>query len=38
LERGRAARVRVVAQMLDGLSEMDRRTLRRAAAIIAQVL
>jgi len=38
LERGRAARVRVVAQMLNELSEMDRRTLRRAAAIIAQVL
>ncbi len=38
LERGRAARVRVVAQMLQGLSEMDQRALRRAATIIAGVL
>jgi DNA-binding MarR family transcriptional regulator len=38
LERGRASRVRVVAQLLEGLSEADRRTLQRAAAIIARVL
>ncbi len=38
LERGRAARVRVVAGLLDGLSERDRRTLDRAAAIIAGLL
>jgi DNA-binding MarR family transcriptional regulator len=38
LERGRASRVRVVAHLLEGLSEADRRTLRRAAAVIARVL
>jgi len=35
LERGRAGRVRSVAALLDGLSERDRRTLDRAAGIIA---
>ncbi len=35
LERGRAARVRAIAGLLDGLSERDRRTLNRAARIIA---
>ena len=34
LERGRAARVRVVADLIAGLTEHDRRTLRRAAAVI----
>jgi DNA-binding MarR family transcriptional regulator len=38
LERGRAARVRVVADMLSGLSDGDLRTLDRAAAIIARRL
>lgn len=38
LERGRAARVRAVADLLDGLSAADLRTLQRAAAIIARVL
>lgn len=37
LERGRAARVRMVADLLTGISEADLRTLRRAAAIIARV-
>lgn len=38
LERGRAARVRVVADLLDGLSERERATLRRAAELIARLL
>jgi DNA-binding MarR family transcriptional regulator len=38
LERGRAARVREVARLLDGLSDRDLATLRRAAAIITRVL
>jgi DNA-binding MarR family transcriptional regulator len=35
LERGRAARVRVVADLLDGASARDLATLRRAAEILA---
>ncbi|MFC0532487.1 MarR family winged helix-turn-helix transcriptional regulator [Phytohabitans kaempferiae] len=35
LERGRAARVRAVADLLDGASARDLATLRRAAQIIA---
>ena len=35
LERGRAARVRVVADLLAGLTERDQRALRRAADLIA---
>jgi DNA-binding MarR family transcriptional regulator len=38
LERGRAARVRVVAALLDGLSEGDRSTIDRAVALIADRL
>lgn len=38
LERGRAARVRVVADLLGGLPERDRRTVERAAGIIADRL
>ena len=38
LERGRAARVRVVAELLKGISDADLRTLDRAAAIIASRL
>ena len=38
LERGRAGRVRVVAGLLESLSERDRRTLARAADIIADLL
>jgi DNA-binding MarR family transcriptional regulator len=38
LERGRAARVRVVADLLAGLTERDQRTLRRAADLIAWTL
>jgi DNA-binding MarR family transcriptional regulator len=38
LERGRAARVRVVADLLARLSEGDLQTLDRAAAIIAGLL
>jgi len=38
LERGRAARVRVIAGMIAGLSDRDRRTLDRAAAVIATLL
>jgi DNA-binding MarR family transcriptional regulator len=38
LERGRAARVRVVAMLLAGLTERDRQTLHRSAAIIARIL
>jgi len=35
LERGRAARVRVIAALLDDLAERDRQTLDRAAQIVA---
>lgn len=35
LERGRAARVRVVAGVLDGLPAADVEAIRRATAIIA---
>jgi len=35
LERGRAARVRLVADLLAGLGDRDRQTLARAAQIIA---
>lgn len=38
LERGRAARVRVVAELLAGLGDADLRTLRRAAAIMGRLL
>jgi DNA-binding MarR family transcriptional regulator len=38
LERGRAARVRAVADLLAPVSERDRRTLARAARIIAGVI
>ncbi len=38
LERGRAARVRAVADLLAGLSDTDLRTLRRAAAVVARLL
>jgi DNA-binding MarR family transcriptional regulator len=38
LERGRAARVRVVAALLDGLSDRDRATLDRAVSIVAERL
>jgi DNA-binding MarR family transcriptional regulator len=38
LERGRAARVRVVARLVADLPERDRRTLRRAADLIAGCL
>jgi DNA-binding MarR family transcriptional regulator len=38
LERGRAARVRVVERLIAGLPERDRRTLHRAAELIAGVL
>lgn len=38
LERGRAARVRVVADLIGGLSEAELRTLRRATALIAGAL
>jgi DNA-binding MarR family transcriptional regulator len=38
LERGRAARVRVVADLIAALSDRDRRTLDRAAQIIANIL
>jgi DNA-binding MarR family transcriptional regulator len=38
LERGRAARVRVVAELVEGLPREDVETLRRAAAIIARQL
>jgi DNA-binding MarR family transcriptional regulator len=34
LKRGRAARVRLVADLLAGLPERDQQTLRRAAAIL----
>jgi DNA-binding MarR family transcriptional regulator len=35
LERGRAARVRAVAAILDGMSAEERRAIDRAAAILA---
>jgi DNA-binding MarR family transcriptional regulator len=38
LERGRAARVRVVAALLDGLADRDRRLIDRAVALIADRL
>ncbi|MFD2081463.1 DNA-binding transcriptional regulator, MarR family [Actinopolymorpha cephalotaxi] len=38
LERGRAARVRAVADLLSGLSERDLATLRRAAGLIGHQL
>jgi DNA-binding MarR family transcriptional regulator len=38
LERGRAARVRVIADLLAGASAEDLATLRRAAAIVASAL
>jgi DNA-binding MarR family transcriptional regulator len=38
LERGRAARVRVVAALLDGLSERERGTIDRAVTLIAERL
>jgi len=38
LERGRAARVRAVADLLAGLTDADLRTLGRATAIIARTL
>ncbi len=38
LEHGRAARVRMVADLLAGLTERDRKTLRRAADLIARLI
>jgi DNA-binding MarR family transcriptional regulator len=38
LERGRAARVRVVARLLAGLSDAEVRTVGRAASLIARLL
>jgi DNA-binding MarR family transcriptional regulator len=38
LERGRAARVQVIADLLAPVSERDRRTLARAAAVIGRLL
>ena len=38
LERGRAARVRLVADLMSGLGDRDRQTLARAAGIIATLL
>jgi DNA-binding MarR family transcriptional regulator len=38
LERGRAARVRAVADLLAGLGDTDLRTLQRAAAIVGRLL
>jgi DNA-binding MarR family transcriptional regulator len=38
LERGRAARVRMVADLIAHLPERDRHTLARAAAIIGGIL
>jgi DNA-binding MarR family transcriptional regulator len=38
LERGRAARIRVVAELMAGLTDSDLRTLRRAATLIARTL
>ena len=36
LTRGRAARVRLIGDLIADLSERDRRTLRRAAAILLE--
>ena len=38
LERGRTARVRIVAEMLDGASVQDLATVRQAAQVIARHL
>lgn len=38
LERGRAARVKLVAGLLEGLSDKDRQSLDRAASIITRIL
>jgi DNA-binding MarR family transcriptional regulator len=38
LERGRAARVRVIAELLASAGERDREVLHRAAGIIARLL
>lgn len=38
LESGRAARVKVIAGLFDNLTERDRATLDRAAAIVARAL
>lgn len=38
LERGRAARVRLIAALLDRVSDRDRRTVARAAAIIGRAM
>jgi DNA-binding MarR family transcriptional regulator len=38
LERGRAARIRLVAQLLDGLSDRDRQALDKAAEIIGRIV
>ena len=38
LERGRAARVRAVADLLAGLGDNDLRTLQRAAAIVGRLV
>lgn len=38
LERGRAARVRAVADLLAGMTEREQRVLRRAADLIARTL
>jgi DNA-binding MarR family transcriptional regulator len=38
LERGRAARVRLVADLIAGLPERDRRTLRRAANMLLDLV
>jgi DNA-binding MarR family transcriptional regulator len=38
LERGRAARVRTVAELMAGLSDAEVRTLHRGAALIARLL
>jgi DNA-binding MarR family transcriptional regulator len=38
MDRGRAARIRELARILDGLSERDQATLRRATEILASRL
>jgi DNA-binding MarR family transcriptional regulator len=38
LERGRAARVALIAELLAELSERDRRTLRRAARLLLELV
>jgi len=38
LERGRAARVKLVAGLIEGLSDKDRQSLDRAASIIIRLL